>query len=60
MYIEFEKETKQRIHLYDGYVNNPIWTQPDNRSTHYDYEIDRQCTIPIKSREEARKELGLE
>lgn len=53
-------DTIQKIRLYDGYRGKPVWKQPENRSTYYNYEIDKQCSVPIRSREEIRKELGIE
>ncbi len=51
-------ERVQRIHPYNGYQNEPVWKE-DGSSTYYNYEIDRQCRIPIKNIEEVKKELGI-
>lgn len=49
----------QRIPLYDGYQGEPVWSQPENNSTYYNYQVDKQCRVPIRSREVLKKELGL-
>lgn len=59
MHTEKTYDTIQRIHLYDGYQGEPIWNQPENRSTYYDSEIDKQCQIPLPSREQLEKALGI-
>lgn len=51
-------ETVQRIHPYNGYQKEPFWKE-DGSSTYYNYEIERQCRVPIKSIEEAKKELAI-
>ena len=57
--VKTVKEERRKSRLYDGYVGEPIFKAP-NTSTYYDYKTDRQCTIPLRSREELKKELGLE
>lgn len=57
--VKTVKEERRKSRLYDGYVGEPIFEAP-NTSTYYDYKTDRQCTIPLRSREELKKELGLE
>jgi hypothetical protein len=52
-------DTEQKIRLYDGYQGSDIWSQPKNDSTYYDYEIDKQCSVPGRDKEEVMKELGL-
>ena len=52
-------DTVQKIRLYDGYQGEDIWRQPENDSTYYDYEIDKQCRVPIREDEDLIKELGL-
>lgn len=47
------------IRQLDGYLGDPIWTQPENDSTYYNSEVDSQCRVPSKSLEELREELGL-
>lgn len=47
------------IRQYDGYLGDPIWTQPENDSTYYNSEVDAQCKVPSKSLEQLREELGL-
>lgn len=49
----------KRTHLYDGYPSEPIWNQERNKSTHYDYRKDSQCTVPIRGKEVLKRELGL-
>jgi len=51
--------TSQRIRLYDGYRGAPIWKKSENNSTYYNYEVDKQCRVPIGSREELLAEMGL-
>lgn len=48
-----------RIRLYDGYRGEPIWKQPENHSVYYNYKVDKQCRIPIRSREVVIKELDI-
>jgi len=50
--------TRKRIKLYDGYRGKAIWKHPKNNSVYYNYEIDKQCRIPIGSREGVIDELG--
>ncbi len=54
------KLTKQipHIHLFDGYQSEPFWKDSTD-STFYDYEIDRQVRVPIRSIEQVKKELGI-
>lgn len=52
--------TDQKIHQYDGYQSEPIWEQKENRSTHYSHMVDKQCTVPIRSLESIKTELGIE
>lgn len=52
-------DSVQRIYLYDGYQSEPIWKQEDNNSTYYNYGLDKQCTIPIRSLEQIKAELGI-
>lgn len=52
-------DTVQKIRLYDGYQGEDIWSQSENDSTYYDYEIDKQCRIPIRDEDELMTELGL-
>ena len=48
-----------RIRLYDGYCGKPIWKQSENNSTYYNYEVDKQCRVPIAGRDEILAELGM-
>jgi len=48
-----------RIRLYDGYRGEPIWKQPENNSTYYNYEVDKQCRVPIPSREDILASLEM-
>lgn len=50
----------EKIKAYDGYRGEPIWKQPENDSTYYDFEVDMQCRVPLKSREALLKKLGIE
>lgn len=50
----------QHIRLYDGYRGEDIWKEPQNNSTYYNYQVDKQCGVPLRSREELLKELGIE
>lgn len=59
MHTEKTYDTFQRIYLYDGYQGEPIWSQTENRSTYYDGETDKQCQIPLPSREQLEKTLGI-
>lgn len=52
--------TAEKIRAYDGYRGEPIWRQPENDSTYYNFEVDTQCRVPLKSREELLKELEME
>lgn len=53
-------DTAQRIYLYDGYQERPIWQQEENNSTYYNSKLDKQCVVPLRrSMDEVRKELGL-
>lgn len=52
-------DTVQKIRLYDGYQGEEIWNQSENDSTYYDYEIDKQCSVPGRAREEIMKDLDL-
>lgn len=45
------------IQSQDGYQGEPIWKQPANDSTYYNFLLDSQCQIPIRNIEEVRKEL---
>lgn len=47
------------VRLYDGYRGAPIWKKPENNSTYYNYEVDKQCRVPIRSREQILSELGI-
>lgn len=53
-----EKRTPHGIHLFDGYQSEPFWKDSDV-STFYDYEIDKQCRVPIRNIEQVKRELGL-
>ena len=57
--VQEVKRAKRVGCLFDGYVGEPIFKAPTT-STYYDYETDKQCTIPLRSREELKKELGLD
>lgn len=59
MHTERNFNTVQRIHLHDGYQSKPIWKQEKNHSTHYSYELDKQCRVPIRSVEQLKQELGM-
>lgn len=59
MHMERTYDTEQKIHLYDGYQSEPIWKQENNNSTYYNYGVDKQCRVPIRSLEEIKKELGI-
>lgn len=48
----------QQIHLHDGYRNEPFWEDGVN-STYFNYEVDKQCRVPVRSLEEVKKELGI-
>lgn len=50
------KTTMHRIRLYDGYRGKPIWKQPEN-STYYNYEVDKQCKVPLRNLEQFITEL---
>lgn len=51
--------TIHRIRLFDGYHGERIWKQPKNHSVYYDSEVDKQCRVPIRSRDEILSELGI-
>lgn len=46
------------IHPHGNFDSRPFWVPP-TESTYYDYRLDSQCGVPIKSLEELRKELEL-
>lgn len=52
-------ELEQIIHPHGGAPGTPLWAQEENLSTYYDYSTDRQCSVPIKSLAELRKDVGL-
>ena len=54
----------QRIHPADGYCGEPIFQGFRSGKfpydfCHYSYEMDSQVRVPIRPREELKKELGL-
>lgn len=49
----------QKIHLYDGYVGEPIFKGFGNYSTYYHQQTDGQCRVPIRPMSEIKQELGL-
>lgn len=49
----------QKIHLYDGYVGEPIFKGFGNYSTYYNQQTDGQCRVPIRPMSEIKQELGL-
>ena len=55
-----DKRVAPRIWLNDGYLGEPIWRQPENDSTYYNCEVDTQCSVPVRSRQELMVELGIE
>ena len=51
--------TMHRIQQYDGYCGRPIWKQPENNSTYYNFEVDKQCKVPLRNIEQVMTELGI-
>lgn len=45
-----------KIRPYDGYRGEPIFV-PLKDSTYYEWEVDSQVRVPLRSREEIMKEL---
>lgn len=50
-------DLEQTIHPHGGAPGKTLWAQEENMSTYYDYSTDRQCSVPIKSLAELRKEV---
>lgn len=57
--MEGNNKTLCRVRLYDGYRGKPVWEQPENNSVYYNCMVDKQCRVPIRSREEILKELNM-
>ena len=51
------KKTKKQERPYDGYRRDPVWRQPENYSTYYIFQVDKQCKVPIRNIEEVKTEL---
>lgn len=45
----------EQIHKYDGYQGKPLFQKGDGSTSYYDWNIDKQCKIPIASEEELKK-----
>ena len=46
-----------RIPAHDGFRRELFWTQEENESTYYNFELDRQGAVPVRNLEEIRREL---
>lgn len=57
--MEKNKSTMHRIRQYDGYRGKPIWQQAKNHSVYYNYEIDKQCRVPLRNINEVMKGLDI-
>ena len=44
--------------VHGRYMGESAWVVPENRSSYYDYNIDRQGVVPSRSFEELDKELS--
>lgn len=60
MEADFPLELEHKLHRGDGYRSKPMWSQKDNMSTYYDYDIDRQCMFSGSSLKELMQKLELE
>lgn len=54
-----EQKVSPRIDKNSGYLGEPIF-EPPKESTYYDDTVDRQCSVPVRGREELIRELNLE
>lgn len=52
-------ELSKKIHLYDGYQSPPNWKEEENNHTYHNISLERRFTVPIRSVEILKKELGI-
>lgn len=57
--LEPEYEIIQAVPKIIGYNPEPIFVLPENESTFFSHARDEQGTIPGRSIEEIKKELGI-
>lgn len=50
-------ETVKELSPFRGETQAELWHSRTNYSTYYDYEIDKQCKVPIRDINEVRAEL---
>ena len=60
MQLEKDYEIIQAVPVCGGGHCESTWIQDDNKSTYYSYTIDKQGSIPGRSIEELKKELGID
>lgn len=54
-----ELHIDEGIEWFDGYKEERIWSIPENYSTYYSEEIDKQCTVPIRNFEKIVSKIGI-
>lgn len=48
-----------QIRKHDGYAGEEIWKKEKNSSMYYDYNIDKQFTVPVTSPAELQEKYEL-